>query len=243
MEPSRKEKDQFGPRWGNASGAALGGVVLVLVGAILLAHQMGIIFPSWLLSWPVLAIVIGLYIGARMSFRLGGWLIPIGIGTYYLVDDYLPDLDLYRYLWPVVIIGLGLFMIVRPARNKKKSQSGLVTTDIADDAIDVVSIFAGTNKRVISKNFKGGEAVNVFGGCELNLTQADFTGRVELEVVSVFGGATLVVPANWKIVYGEVVSILGSTDDKRPLVAGGYDENKVLVLRGVNIFGGLNIKS
>ncbi|HEY9195293.1 MAG TPA: hypothetical protein VIM77_03485, partial [Mucilaginibacter sp.] len=42
-----------------------------------------------------------------------------------------------------------------------------------DDYLDTVSIFGGVNKTILSKTFKGGDIVNIFGGAELDFTQAD----------------------------------------------------------------------
>ena len=83
-----------------------------------------------------------------------------------------------------------------------------------DDLIDSTNIFSGTKKVVLSKSFKGGDIVNVFGGCEIDLTQADMTTPAELEVTAIFGGATLIVPSNWAI-KSEAVTIFGGIGDKR----------------------------
>ena len=91
-----------------------------------------------------------------------------------------------------------------------------------------------------SKNLRGGEIVAVFGGAEVNLTQADFYNRIEIEVVQIFGGTKLVVPANWEV-RSEAVALFGGIEDKRMPMAPSPD--KVLVLKGTTIFGGIEIKS
>ena len=80
------------------------------------------------------------------------------------------------------------------------------------------------------------------GGAEINMMQADIQGKVALEITQVMGGTKLIVPSHWRIQTSEVVSILGGIDDKRP-VQGNIDENKVLVISGTSILGGLEIKS
>src|SRR5690606_6223030 len=83
----------------------------------------------------------------------------------------------------------------------------------AEDRIESVSIFGGVKKNIVSKNFRGGEIVNFFGGSEINLIQADINGRINLEVVQVFGGTKIIVPANWTI-HSEMVAIFGGIEDK-----------------------------
>ena len=83
----------------------------------------------------------------------------------------------------------------------------------------------------------------VFGGGELNLSQADINGTATLEVNVVLGGARLVVPANWMI-KSELSSVMGSVDDKRQINTGvSHDPNKVLRLEGNVCMGGIEIIS
>lgn len=83
----------------------------------------------------------------------------------------------------------------------------------------------------------------MFGGAEINFSQADIKGRAVLEVNAVFGGAKLIIPANWTVQSSELVAILGGVEDNRVLQMGAGDPDKVLILRGNAIFGGITLKS
>ena len=61
-----------------------------------------------------------------------------------------------------------------------------------------------------------------------------------LEMICVFGGSTLIVPADWNVKV-EMFSIFGGFEDKR--VTGQVDYNKTLILKGVAIFGGGEVKT
>jgi predicted membrane protein len=220
------------------------GFILLLVGGVLLARQLGVIFPEWLIRWETLVIAIGLLVGIKSRFQHFGWLIPVGIGTFFLLDDFYPDMR--SFVWPLVIIGIGLLIILRPHHQKKS----LVIADepmpndeatLKEDVLDTVSVLGSTRKIVLSKNFKGGEVVCVFGGAEINLSQADFTGPIKIELVCVFGGAKLIVPANWEI-RSETAAILGGIDDKRDNAAIANPE-KTIILDGTVLFGGIEISS
>lgn len=112
-----------------------------------------------------------------------------------------------------------------------------------NDYLDSVNVFGGSHQIVYSKNFKGGDVVAVFGGCDVNLTQSDFTGEIVLEVVAVFGGSKIIIPQSW-VVKHEITAILGGVDDKRaimPLPEGAPE--KILIIRGLAMFGGIEIKN
>jgi predicted membrane protein len=112
---------------------------------------------------------------------------------------------------------------------------------LGDDYLDAVSIFSGAKKRVLSKDFKGGEIVNIFGGADVDLTQADINGRVIIDVTQVFGGIKLIVPPHWHVT-SDMVSLFAGFDDKR-MMKSDYGSDKILVLKGTSIFAGVDIRS
>jgi hypothetical protein len=111
-----------------------------------------------------------------------------------------------------------------------------------DDHIDTVSVFGGIKRTILSKTFKGGEIVNVFGGTDLDLTQADINGRVEIEIVQLFGGIKLIIPPHWQVT-SDVAAVFSSVDDKRRSMGTPLSPDKVLVIKGVSIFAGVDIRS
>ena len=111
-----------------------------------------------------------------------------------------------------------------------------------EDFVDSTSIFGGTKKNIFSKNFKGGDLVNIFGGADIDLSQADFTGTAVIEVTFIFGGTKLIVPSNWAV-KSEAVVIFGSVEDKRKMQTISENPDKVLLIKGTIIFGGVDIKS
>jgi predicted membrane protein len=239
METDNKDMKQYN-RFDNRTGRVWGGVVLVIIGSLILAHKSGLDVPSWIFSWEMIVIGIGLYVGARQSFRPGGWMIAILVGCIFMADDLLYDINLKPFIWPSIIIAIGLFMIFRPRNYFGRHRGSALNS--TEDLIEDVAIFGGSKKNIISKNFKGGEITTIFGGTDLNLMQADFTGSIAIEVTQVFGGTKLLIPANWNI-KSEVVTVFGGIDDKRPMSTESPDASKVLTLKGVCIFGGIDIKS
>src|SRR5450432_4717972 len=89
---------------------------LVSVGSVLLAHQLGMPVPDWLFSWQVLLITIGIFSGFAHAFRGPGWLIMILIGTFFLMDQLIPGFDLHRFIWPAILVVVGIVMLVRPKK-------------------------------------------------------------------------------------------------------------------------------
>jgi hypothetical protein len=252
MEPYSQNTESQRPapvKEPNRSGRVMGGAFIVILGVIFLLRQAGVEIPYLKFSWETILIAVGLYLGFRHSFKGFGWLVPIIIGIVFLTKDYYPELEIHRYIWPIAIIAVGLFMILKKNKigtdQNWRSWDGNMNETSGDDFIDSTVIFGGVKKNIISKNFRGGEAVTVFGGTEINLTQADVPNPIVLDLTQVFGGTKLLVPPHWKIQSQDVVCILGGVEDKRPIMAdpSAADSNKILILKGTCILGGIDIKS
>lgn len=234
------------------------GLFLVGAGILLFAFKMGAPLPAWLFTWPVALIAFGLLLSIRHNFRNPGGVILILIGSLNLVDRLNPGMNFHTFIAPVLIIAVGLLFIFRPSRpwnHRRKWREKFANdayqpwNDAEDekkndnaDYIDSISVFGGTKKNIVSKNFKGGEITCFMGGAEMNLSQADIQNEVVLEITQVFGGTKLIVPANWHIKM-EVITVFGGIEDKRPLQAGNVDYDKVLRLIGTTVFGGIDIRS
>ncbi|MBC8984519.1 hypothetical protein H9X96_01865 [Pedobacter sp. N36a] len=121
----------------------------------------------------------------------------------------------------------------------EKDKAGWVDEN---DVIAAVCVFGGTDQHVYSKNFKGGEMIAVFGGCNVNLTQADFEGAIVLEIVAIFGGVKIIIPSSW-VVKSEVVAIFGGIEDKRGPVVLSDGGTKIIKITGLALFGGVEIRN
>ena len=94
------------------------GLFLLLIGGVLLLDQMGFPLPDFLFKWEFILIALGLFIGLRHRFRGAGWLIMIAIGSAYLAQDYYHDFNIHRFIWPGILIFVGLMIILRPNRSR-----------------------------------------------------------------------------------------------------------------------------
>ncbi len=229
------------------SGRLWGGLFIILIGGLLLARQAGAEIPGWIFSFKTILIALGIYLGIRHSFRGFAWLIPLTIGGFLLIDDFYPWYDIHKFMWPLLIIGFGLFLVLRSFTRRKEgpTRSPFETElESSDDLLDSVVVFGGAKRSIITKNFRGGEAVTVFGGTELNFMQAELAGTAVLELTQIFGGTKIIVPANWKIHSKEMVAVLGGIDDKRASAARVDDgSEQILILKGTSVFGGIDIRS
>lgn len=94
------------------NGRAMAGIIIMVIGAVLLINQFNLFFiPGWLFSWPMWLIAYGVYLGAKYNFRKPVWIWLTVIGLAFLLTENVPHSD--RVVWPVTIIGLGVWMVTK----------------------------------------------------------------------------------------------------------------------------------
>lgn len=217
------------------------GLLVVGLGLAWLANNFGIMGErTWdiIFSWQMLLIAIGIVNIANDSSRGIGWIL-IAIGGFFMISDIYDLPTSFRHVfWPALLIIIGLVMIFGTGRLCRRRN---FTISKGEDFIEEVSVFGGRERFVNTQAFRGGKIVSIFGGSKIDLTKAELApGEVDIEIVSIFGGSTLLMPTDWNVKL-EVFNIFGGYGDKR--VRGQVDFNKTVIVKGVAIFGGGEIKS
>ncbi len=238
----------------------IGGVVVLTIGVLFLLRNFHILGPElnhYIFSWKTLLIGIGILNLALANNRVGGFIL-IAIGTFFWLPEIF-DLSVRagQLFWPVIIMIVGIMLLFKRPNNPHFPWKGRGWKDASaddyqtgegnsDEYVDEVSIFSGSKKIINSNNFRGGKITAIFGGSEVNLTRAQLApGRNILNVFFMFGGSEIVVPSNWNVVI-EVTPIFGSFSDERYVPKSFQTDDgaeSVLIVRGLLLFGGAEIKS
>ena len=160
-------------------------------------------------------------------------LIPVlimAVGTVLLLSRLTgADINLWALFWPSILIIIGASMIFRTPPAAASTE----------DSLNITTIFSGTSKQLASKAFTGGAITTLFGGSDLNFSQAKLAKDARLDVMVAFGGVEIKVPENYRII-NKTTAILGGVEDKTSAPA---DTDQVLTITGTILFGGLEIKS
>ncbi|HZE27291.1 MAG TPA: DUF5668 domain-containing protein [Terriglobales bacterium] len=226
-----------------SSGAMIAGVMIIAVGAILLLNQLGM-FPHGIVVqfWPVVLVVIGLikvFSGKDRGERVvGGCLIAAGtiLQTNHLGITHIA----WSQAWPMFIIVVGLMLVIHAFSEKTCGLPGSTT----DAELDSFYIFGGGERNVNAKDFRSARLFAVFGGYEVDLTRAEMAGNeAYVEANAVFGGGEIRVPMNWKVVL-QGMGVFGGYNDKTQHVQTDPSApSKTLYVRGVAVFGGVEVKN
>jgi predicted membrane protein len=212
------------------------GIVLVGLGLLIIAKQFDIIpsgFKDIIFSWPAILILMGvIFVSTRENKAMG--YILLGVGGFLILPKFLVVPDVYRNLfWPVFLIVIGLIILFSRGYffQRRHNISNTDTNFLSD-----INIFGGHDRIITAQEFKGGSIVSVFGGGKYDFRNAVLSKENNiLEMISIFGGGKLIIPEDWDVKV-EILALFGGFSDKRRVL--NVDHEKILIIKGVAIFGG-----
>ena len=104
--------------------------------------------------------------------------------------------------------------------------------------------FSGGKRKVSVDDFQAAKYDAVFGGFEIDLRGSQIQGADGILVVNaVFGGAEIKVPLNWDVVMQGAAVFGGFTDSTEHPNPNTTPNVKQLFVRGAAVFGGIEIKN
>ena len=247
---------------GNAGRLVLG-LAVIAIGVLFTLDRLGYVDAGEFWEyWPVLLILLGMgrVLQPRGTHGRGFGLVLILFGVWFLLSN----LDVIHYnfgdVWPILLVVLGVTMVWRaitgpsfetPRRRLREEVAAGVgsaavsgpATSVADTSSTVngFALLGGVNRKVVSQDFRGGALTAIMGGCELDLRHASISsGKAVIDTFALWGGIEIKVPQEWSVVV-QGTPILGAFDDKT--VRAGGDGSKVLVIKGIALMGGVELKN
>jgi predicted membrane protein len=228
-------------------GGMVWGVILTLLGLGLLLDHMGIISIDRLWRfWPSLLILAGIFNFRRPEHRFWGLLLILGGAFLQFRELGLPYFHWVQF-WPLVFIAAGLLLMWNAIEARKRpAPSSCGPGPDPRTSLNEAVVFGGIERRITTQDFQGGRVNAVFGGVEIDLTEANMqTEEATLEINAVFGGVELRLPPTWQVAFRGSPIFGGITDKTRTRPPNDPDNPKlkVLVLTGAVVFGGIEIKN
>jgi len=226
------------------------GIILIVLGVILILERLNLIpdvMADLLISWQMLLVGIGVLslIGGN---RTSGTILIV-IGSVFMIPELVTvPHEIRRIYWPLILVAIGVTLLFRHKRNPsipgKNEPEVFSQGDNTATYFDDFVIFGGREIFINSQQLAGGKATSIFGGIEFDLRKASLrNGGAVVDCVSVFGGCGFKIPMDWNV-KNEVTTIFGAFTDKRGETYSDryYDPSKTILIKGVSIFGGIEVK-
>lgn len=214
------------------------GICIILFGLALTLDQLNVPHAAFLVKlWPVILLALGATkLRQHDGFSTGGFILVL-LGAYLLVANF-SDGDIAEALWPLILVGIGVFLVMKSVRTRRPSA---VPRADREAFVEATAVFSGCRRQPQGQPFKGGDVTAIFGGIELDLRAAEPSpDPMVLDVFILFGGGEVRVPPGWSVDV-RTTSIFGGVGHKIADVQAAAGAPR-LVVNGSTIFGGLEIR-
>ena len=256
-------------RFGDATPRIVFGLILFTLGVLFLLDRLDIVEMGRLWDyWPLVFVGVGL--GKVMQPAgapgRGSGAVFIVVGVWWLLANLgVLDHDPVDF-WPVVLILIGASILWRAIESARHPAPPSVpppppgelappafpvasagdgaqapATHDADATINAVGVLGGVGRKSAARDFRGGSMTAIMGGCEIDLRQASIaSGEAVIDAFALWGGVEIRVPRDWLVVSKGLPLLGGFVDSSAPPPA---PATKVLVVRGMAVMGGVEIKN
>ncbi|MFA5443581.1 MAG: LiaF domain-containing protein [Bacteroidales bacterium] len=248
-------------RRNHPTGGIIIGLVMIIAGLILIFSNAGWIPDTVrriLLSWQMLLIVLGIFSFARKQNIQG--VILLVIGAVFLLPrigalNILPGFEWFTHLnwgnlWPLILVGIGILIFTKsrqrefpPIHHRHCPQHNFSGKGSPNDSgyVNYSMVFSGSEHVFMEPVFRGGAIESVFGGMTLDLRRTNLQEGISyLKISSVFGGTTLLIPADWNVEI-RTDAVMGGFKDNRPVINNSENSSR-LIIEAECVFGGGEIK-
>lgn len=227
-------------------GGFVPGVVILAVGLIFLLNSFGYVRARYFLQfWPMILIFIGAAKVTRHDARIWGAVLLL-LGILLQLDQLGIGHFSWAQFWPLLLIAAGLAALW--SAIQARAIFGNVPVDENYDprtTLDESTMFGGIQKRMNTREFRGGRLQAIFGGIEIDLRDAELAeSEAVLYANAVFGGIELRVPETWFVVARGQGLFGGYSDSTRYSAPVDSDKpKKSLIVVGTALFGGVEIRN
>lgn len=210
--------------------AALGILFLLDAASVLNADKA---LEHW---WPTIIVAAGLLTLAERPPSVVRGTVLTGIGVVLLLfTTNLLEEDAWDYIWPGLLVLLGLLIIAR------WNGRAIVGTD-SDDVIRSTAFFGGPKLASTSRSFHGAWLTAIFGGITLDLRDAELAPEgASINATTFCGGVDVLVPKGWHISVRST-PIFGGLDDKTDHSQSLPSDAPTLHVDALTVLGGVDVK-
>lgn len=220
-------------------GNLIWGILLIAIGIIIGLNSLGItnislFFDGW---WTLFIIIPNLVDIIKDPRKTSNYIwLAAGVVLLLCAQGILSFKIVGKLIFPSILVAIGLSLLLKDRVEAKVKEK--IKNLNKDGLEEYYATFSGQEINPKGDEFKGASLNAIFGGIDLNLTEAQIQKDTLINVTSVFGGVDIKVPANVNVkVQG--ASIFGGVDNKIKK----YTETlPTIYVKAFCLFGGADIK-
>lgn len=223
-------------------GNILWGLVFIVVGLIIGLNAMGItniniFFKGWWTLFIIVPSFIGIFKDENKTWSII-WLV-IGIVLLLCTRDILSFAIIGKLIFPFILVMIGLSFIFKDIFQSQVNEKIRKLNKEKVDGEDFCATFGGVKSNFNGQEFKGANADAIFGGVELDLSEAIINHDQIINANAIFGGVDIKAPKGVNIKV-KSTPIFGGVSNK---LKNDYNESlPTIYINAFCLFGGVDIK-
>ena len=220
----------------------LWGVVLISIGIILGLNALDITSINIFFNgWWTLFIIVPCFIDLFKDEDKTGNIIGIIIGCFLLLacQGIVDFSSLWKLLMPVILIIIGLSCIFKNMISSSYTKKiKKINSKNCKNNKELLAVFSSQKVNIGNEEFTGSEISAVFGGANIDLSEAKIKDDIVITTSAIFGGIDIYVPKDVNVKVSST-SIFGGVENK---IKNNSDNKKTIYINATCLFGGVGIK-
>lgn len=223
-------------------GNILWGLVFIVVGLIIGCNAMGltninIFFRGWWTLFIIIPSFIELFKDENKTWSII-WLV-IGIVLLLCTRDILSFSVIGKLIFPFILVMIGLSFIFKDMFRTKVNEKIKKLNSERVDGEDFCATFGGIKNSFKDQEFKGANIDAIFGGVEIDLSEAIINHDQVINASAIFGGVDIKAPKSVNIKV-KSTPIFGGVSNK---LKDNFNESlPTIYINAFCLFGGVDIK-
>ena len=215
----------------------LWGSVFIIVGVIVGLNTLGItniniFFDGWWTLFIIVPCFIDLFDGDDLSGSIIG--IIIGVLLLLCCQDIINFDLIWKLMLPITLVLIGISILFKSTYKINKE-----IFHNAEDLPVYCATFGEQKVDLTNTDFNGANLTAVFGSVECDLAESKITSDLVVLATSIFGSIEIKVPENINVVV-KSIPVFGAVSNKRKNPK--EEKTKTIYIKGISIFGGIDIK-
>ncbi len=234
-------------------------VLVAIAGLLILANTglfsfsglgdlIGMLFRLIFNAIPYVLALAGIFWIARSGRReapLMAWLVLLFGAVLIISQIGLFGLSFGDMLAPMILLTVAFFLVNPRNLLPRRLNTDNEDLDPNEQAIKLFAFMGGGELKYHSKQLRGGEIMSIWGGYEIDFSDADMEGdSMQLNLYCIMGGVEIIVPANWRVEKRGAINIMGGYSNKTRNMAEELNlPPKTLIVTGLALMGGGEIRN
>ena len=219
------------------------GIILIIIGVIFGLNAMGItdiniFFKGW---WTLFIIIPAIVDIIKEPTKTGNYIwLAIGVLLLLNAQGIIKLSNISKLIFPAILIIIGAGIIFKEQVGTKVNEKIKELNENTDKEKleEYYATFSGQTINLKGEIFKGANVNAIFGGLDLNITEAEINKDTLINATAVFGGIDIKVPSNVNVQV-KSTGIFGGTDNKIKKVT---ENMPTIYIKSFCLFGGVDIK-